>query len=75
MAWMTYTTSPMGTLVKSEDTSKLTNSSFSLTVMSLIVSVKCLEFKTWEIVFPARGEMTEAMYLERRGIQCMKQWA
>ena len=54
----------MGTLVKSEDTSKLTNSSSSLTVMSLNVSAKCFEFKTWKLVFPARGEMMEAMYLE-----------
>ena len=48
-------------LVKSEDMSKLTNSSSSPTVVSLIVSVKCLEFKMWELVFPVRGEMMKAL--------------
>ena len=55
----------MGTLVKSEDMSKLTNSSSSPTVMSLMISAKCLEFKTRELVFQGRGEMMEAMYLEK----------
>ena len=26
--------------------------------------MKCLEFRTSELVFPARGEITDAMYLE-----------
>ena len=54
---------PMGTLVNRDVTSKLTNSSLP-TVTSLIVSAKCLEFKTCELVLPARGEMMKAMYLE-----------
>ena len=66
LAWMTYTASPMGTLVNSEDTSKLTTAHRLLRQYSsfLIVSAKCLEFKTWELVSPTRGEMTEAMYLK-----------
>ena len=54
---MTSTASPVGTLVKSEDTSKLTNDSSGLIVMSLIVSAKCLEFRTCELVLPAKGEI------------------
>ena len=32
--------------------------------MSLIVSAKCMEFRTRELVFPTRGEMMETMYFE-----------
>ena len=61
---MTSTASTMGTLVKSEETSKLTGISFLSNLMSLIVSAKCLEFKTWDSVLPASGEIIEAICLE-----------
>ena len=34
-------------------------------VTSLIVSAKCLDFKTCELVLPSKGEIIEAMYLEK----------
>ena len=62
---MTSTASTIGTLVKSEETSKLTRISFLSILISLIVSKECLVFKTWDSVFPASGEIVKATCLER----------
>ena len=61
--WMTSASS-MGTLVNSEVTSKLTRASSASTHTSFIMPTKCLKFKTCELVFPANGEITDAIYLE-----------
>ena len=61
---MTSTASSVGTLVNSEVTSKLTRASSASTRSSFTTPVKCLEFRTCEVVLPARGEITDAMYLE-----------
>ena len=61
---MTSTASSMGTLVNSEVTSELTRASSASTRTSSIIPTKCLEFKTCELVFPANGEITDAIYLE-----------
>ena len=57
---MMETASPTGTLVKREETSKLTRIS-SLYTCTLLISVKCLEFLTWELVCPAKGDMRDVM--------------
>ena len=62
---MTSTASSVGTLVNSEVTSKLTRASSTSTHSSFMTPVKCLEFRTCEVVLAARGEITDAMYLER----------
>ena len=64
LSQITSTTSPMGTLVNSGFTSKLTYYSSLPMVTTLIVSAKCLEFKTCKLILPASGEMMDAMYLE-----------
>ena len=61
---MTSTASLMGTLVNSEVTSKLTRASSASIRTSFIIPIKCLEFKMCELVFPANGEITDAIYLE-----------
>ena len=59
---MTEIASPTGTLVKREETSELTRISPLSTCISFI-SVKCLEFLTWQVVCPARGDMRDVMCL------------
>ena len=61
---MTSTASSIGTLVNSEVTLKLTRASSASTRSFFMTPVKCLEFRTCELVLPARGEITDAMYLE-----------
>ena len=61
-----------GTLVKREDTSKLTRISSLSTCTLPIISVMCLEFLTWELVCPARGDMKDVMY-GKLVILCTKQ--
>ena len=67
---VTFLALSMGTLVKSKVTSKLTRT-------SSCIPAKCFEFRTWDLVFPARGEVTDAMYLKAcmKGCLCMKLWA
>ena len=60
---MTETALPTGTLVKREETSELSRISSFFTCIFFIISVKCLEFLTWEVVCPARGEMRGVMWL------------
>ena len=58
---MTSTASSVGTLVNSEVTSRASSASIR---SSFTTPVKCLEFRTCEVVLPARGEITDATYLE-----------
>ena len=58
---MMETASPTGTLVKREETSHLTRISSLSTCTLSIISVKCLEFLTWELASPAKGDMRDVM--------------
>ena len=61
---MTVCASFAETLVKREETSKLTRISSLSTCILSIVSVKYLEFLSLELVCPARGDMRDVMCLD-----------
>ena len=56
----------MGDLVNRDEMLKLTSTSSSTPRTSFTASRKCLEFFTWVLVFPPRGDMRDVMNLERR---------
>ena len=70
---MILTASSMGILINKGVTSRLTSDLSLPTEASLIVSAKCLEFRTCELVLPATGEMMEDICTwkagTKRGIQ------